>query len=187
MCGRFTLKNKDAFKKKYGVDLLPNYNTTPTSHVHILTDKISLMKWSYSPKWAKKPMNLFNARSETLCLKPSFKEARKCIFVVDGWYEWRREDTKRTPYYHHLNQKLFNIAGIHNETGCAIVTREALGNLQHIHHRQPVLLTDSESQRWLAGDLIFESRLTDDISIYEVSSYVNSPNNNDAKCIEEVR
>ena len=61
MCGRFTLKNKDAFKKKYGVDLLPNYNTTPTSDVHILTDKISLMKWSYSPKWAKKPMNLFNA------------------------------------------------------------------------------------------------------------------------------
>jgi len=115
MCGRFTLKNKDAFKKKYGVDLLPNYNTTPTSHVHILTDKISLMKWSYSPKWAKKPMNLFNARSETLCLKPSFKEARKCIFVVDGWYEWRREDKKRTPYYHHLNQKLFNIAGIHNK------------------------------------------------------------------------
>ena len=50
-----------------------------------------------------------------------------------------------------------------------------------------MLLTDSESQRWLEGDLIFESRLTDDISIYEVSSYVNSPNNNDAKCIEEVR
>ena len=99
MCGRFTLQNKESFKNKYGLELIPNYNTTPTSDVHILTDKISLMKWSYSPKWAKKPMNLFNARSETLCLKPSFKEARKCIFVVDGWYEWRREDTKRTPYY----------------------------------------------------------------------------------------
>ena len=187
MCGRFTLQNKESFKNKYGLELIPNYNITPASDVHILTDKISLMKWAYSPKWAKKSMDLFNARSETLSLRPSFKEAKKCVFIVDGWYEWKREDTKKIPYYHHFNKELFNIAGIYNDNGCAIVTREALGKLQKIHDRQPVLLTDSETERWLAGDAVFESRLTDKINIHEVSSYVNDPNNNKAECIEEVR
>ena len=32
--------------------------------------------WGLSPVWAKKPMNLINARIETLNQKPAFKETK---------------------------------------------------------------------------------------------------------------
>ncbi len=186
MCGRFSLKNKNEFKKKYGVDITPNYNISPTSPVQVFTDKVSLLRWSYSPKWAKKSMNLHNARSETLFEKPSFSDIKRCVFIIDGWYEWKRENIKKIPYYHHLNNNLFNIAGIYNDIGCAIITRSAIGKAKTIHHRQPVLLTDDETQAWLNGGNLFDSKLSERVEIYKVSSYVNSPRNNGSKCIERI-
>ena len=65
MCGRYTLKNKDAVKELYGIDIGPNYNVAPSSEVIVLSSGPNIMKWSYSPSWAKKPMNIINARVET--------------------------------------------------------------------------------------------------------------------------
>ena len=53
MCGRYTLKNKDEVKKLYGIDIKPNYNVAPSSEVIVLSSGPNIMKWSYSPSWAK--------------------------------------------------------------------------------------------------------------------------------------
>ena len=191
MCGRYTLKNKDAVKELYGIDIKPNYNVAPSSEVIVLSSGPNIMKWSYSPSWAKKPMNIINARIETLNEKPSFRESKRCVFLTDGWYEWKRwfdwerRENKKVPYYHMNKNKIIHIAGIYNDNGCAVITEEADSKFKEIHHRKPVLLDDNEIKVWLEGDIVRNSMLSKDIEIFRVSSYVNSVKNNDIKCIEQ--
>ena len=193
MCGRFTLTKKEEVKNVYNIDIQPNFNVAPTSDVLVLIKNSlsglvlpNLVKWEYSPSWAKKPMHIFNARSETMHEKPSFKEAMRCTFIVDGWYEWLREDNKKIPYYHSLGNNIFHLGGIYNKNGCAIVTKESIGKLKEVHHRQPVLLDHNEVEPWLSGNNIFDSKITNNISLHEVSTYMNSVKNNDGKCIERI-
>ena len=108
MCGRYSLKNSARIEEIYNLDFKPRYNIAPSQEILTVTDKPQMMKWSYSPSWAKKPMNLINARSETLIEKPSFKEAKRCVIVADGWYEWKTETEKKTPYYHPPNKNLLH-------------------------------------------------------------------------------
>ncbi len=191
MCGRYTLKNKNEIKDLYGIDIKPNFNITPSSDVLVLSDGPRMMKWSYSPSWAKVPMNIINVRVETLNEKPSFDEARRCIFIMDGWYEWKRwfdwkrRENKKVPYYNNNKGEVFHIGGICNDYGCAIVTQKSVGILKQIHYRQPLLLKDSEINLWLKGDVIANSDLMNQIQTYEVSTYVNSSKNNSEKCIEK--
>ena len=128
-------------------------------------------------------MNLINARYETIHEKPSFKDAKRCVFIVDGWYEWnrffdykKRENAKQA-YYHHLDGDIFYMAGLHNEKGCCIVTKEASEKLKEIHHRQPFLLS---------GEPFIKDRCTSSIIIDKVSSLVNTPKNNSPECIEPI-
>ena len=143
------------------------------------------MNWSYSPSWAKTPMNIINARIETLDEKPSFKEAKRCVFLTDGWYEWKRwfdwkrRENNKDPYYHTIDDNIIHMAGIYNSTGCAIVTQQSLGMLKEIHHRQPVLLGDDEINEWLAGETVQNSKVSESIDVYKVSTYVNSVKNNE--------
>ena len=191
MCGRFTLKNKNEIKELYDVDIVPSYNISPSSDVVVLADGPKIMRWSYSPSWAKAPMNIINARIETLDEKPSFKEARRCIFLTDGWYEWKRwfdwkrRENNKVPYYHTMNNEIIHIAGIYNPSGCAIVTQQSIGVFKNIHHRQPVLLSNHEMKEWLAGTNILNSKVSDSIDVYKVGNYVNSAKNNDSRCIEK--
>ena len=192
MCGRFTLKNKDKIKEIYDIDITPNYNIAPGSEVVVLAGGPQKMKWAYTPSWAKPPINIINARIETLEEKPSFKESKRCVFLTDGWYEWKRwfnwerRENKKVPYYHSIENNIIHIAGIYNSTGCAIVTQQSQGNLKEIHHRQPVLLNDNEIKLWLCGQHVQGSKLSDCINIHKVSSYVNSARNNDERCIERI-
>ena len=192
MCGRYTLVNKDAVKKKFDIEIEPNFNIHPSSEVLLLTNQIDKMKWSYSPHWAKSPMNLINARYETINEKPSFKDAKRCIFIMDGWYEWKRyfnwerRENKKDPYYHHLNSELIYVAGLYNASGCVCVTKESVSPISNIHNRQPFLLSEDSIQPWLEGKHILKDNMSKNISIHQVSTYVNSPSHNDPKCIQPI-
>jgi putative SOS response-associated peptidase YedK len=131
-------------------------------------------------------MNLINARSETLKEKPSFREAKRCVIVADGWYEWKKEAQSKTPFYHHLNGQVFHFAGLYNSEGCLIVTTEACSKLSHVHHRMPVLLEDLEIRDWLGGKDVFASPLSNLIHTYPVTKYVNNPRNDDENCSKEL-
>ena len=188
MCGRYTVRDTQAVQREYGAVVKPSYNVAPSQDVVVVTDKAETMKWHYSPTWAKEPMNLINARSETLKEKPSFKMAKRCLIVADGWFEWLREGDKKQPYFFHMNNNLFTFAGIYTEhqgtKGCAVITKEANEKLSKIHNRMPVMLKHNEGRDWLNGKDVYSSSLSERIKYYPVSTMVNSPSNNIPECIK---
>ena len=114
MCGRYVVTNavsktKKIVKSAIKVDDTEDYNAHPYKQLPIIKKYINgntleSLKWGIVPSWAKnkdfKP--LINARLETLDEKVSFKkliQLQRCIAVADGFYEWRREEKKKTPYY----------------------------------------------------------------------------------------
>ena len=57
MCGRFTLRNVETLKSKYGdIDFEPSYNLSPGNPVLMLTDQLKSINWSFTPYWADKPL-----------------------------------------------------------------------------------------------------------------------------------
>ena len=197
MCGRFTIRDIQQIQDEYGLSIKANFNVSPSQDVLVLTDREGgstqpeTMRWHYSPTWAKEPMNLINARSETLREKPSFRMAERCLIIADGWYEWLREGESKQPYYFHMSNKVFNFAGIYTEyqgvKGCAIITKEANEKLSKIHHRMPVMLKSNEARDWLKGKDVFTSSLSERVEYYSVGKIVNSPRNNDERCVEEIK
>ena len=59
--------------------------------------------------------------------------------------------------------------------------------MSQIHNRQPLLLDDSQLDTWLKGDYILKDIVSSGIITHRVSQYVNSPKNNDCKCIQPIK
>ena len=190
MCGRFTLRNLDDLKARYGeTDFSPSYNVAPGQQILTITDKFQTMKWGFTPYWAEKPFNLINARIETLFEKPSFTNYKRCLIPADGWYEWKQKDEVKVPHFHHLKGDLFFFGGVfggyRGKVGCAIVTTGAVESLKNIHERMPLIISRQHFQGWLNGDDIdyvdtFSSKA---IINHPVSTHVNNPLNDDPKCV----
>ena len=108
MCGRFTLSSNKKVEEKFGIEIKPSFNIPPSTNVLVLDKNLkpAKMKWNFSPMWAKQPLNIINARSETLHEKPSFKNTERCIFITDGYYEWMRTNNSKTPYFHYFERDL---------------------------------------------------------------------------------
>lgn len=190
MCGRFTLRNLDDLKARYGeTDFRPSYNVAPGQKILALTDKFQTMEWGFSPYWAEKPFNLINARIETLFEKPSFTNSNRCLIPADGWYEWKLEDEVKTPYFHHLNGDILFFGGVfggyRGKVGCAIVTKDAVESLKNIHQRMPLIISRQHFQDWLNGDNIDCSDIFSSKAIknHPVSTHVNNPFSDDPKCV----
>ena len=189
MCGRFVLASKLIVKKKYMVDITPNYNISPSSNVLVLDNTLTpkFMRWSFSPSWAKKPFNLINARVETILEKPSFKNSLRCIFLADGFFEWKKEYNNKVPFYHYFENKLMYLAGIYNNTsGCCIVTRESIGNASFIHNRQPLILEESMIKEWINNNYDHKVYNKQSLIIHQVNKIVNYPKNNSKKNIIKI-
>ena len=76
-------------------------------------------RWGLVPSWAKDPAignRMINARSETVATKPAFRKPmrqRRCLILADGFYEWKREGTRKQPYYIKLRDgEPFAFAGL---------------------------------------------------------------------------
>ena len=184
MCGRFTLINKKAVQEKIGATIQASYNINPSDKILVLAPTPKMVIWGFSPVWAKKPMNLINARIETLNQKPAFKETKPCLVVTDGWYEWKKSNTsEKHPFYFHKGGKLIYMAGIFNKIGCVIVTKSASPDIANIHHRQPVLLNKLGRRHWIKGLNLRSDHFYNDIDSHRVGNFVNSPKFNEYTCI----
>ena len=180
MCGRFVI----SINKPYGLEYDASYNVAPSQLVAVkIKENAKLLKWSYAPLW-KKDMHLINCRSETMNEKPSFKNAKRCVIFNNGWYEWQRKDKEKVPYYHY--SKSNNFAGLYNDVGCLILTRISTDKINHIHHRQPVLLNDDELSRYLEGENILDSKANYEINFHNVSKDVNNPRNNGSYLVNAI-
>ena len=189
MCGRFAIRNPEQVKRQFQIETLePQYNICPGSKILTVTDHAQFINWSFTPYWAKKSFNLINARGESLWKKPSFRNSSRCLIPADGWYEWKQEEGKKIPYFHHLGDGNFCFAGIYGgyrgEMGCAIVTLEASVNLQSIHSRMPAILDKAAYDQWIKGDEddVYDLSISEKIEFHQISTIVNNPTNNVKDC-----
>ena len=190
MCGRFALRNPQLVINQFEtIEFQPRFNIAPSQKILTIADKPNFVKWGFTPYWAKEPFNLINARAETLWKKPSFRNSSRCLIPADGWYEWKTEKETKIPYFHYIDGKSFCFAGIYGgyrgEVGCAIVTIEAQENLKDIHHRMPAILDKSFYSEWIKGEEkdVYDLSIDSKVDIFEVSTHVNNPRNDDEKCI----
>ncbi len=172
MCGRFTLtKDNNEIKTHFNLNFVPNrtakYNIAPTQNILAILNnsKAEMLHWGLIPHWTKDSkigIKLINARSETVASKPSFTNAfikSRCLIVADGFYEWKKENNKKQPYYFQMKDRgLFAFAGLREtwkspegETinSCTILTTKANGLVSSIHQRMPVIIEPKNYQIWL--------------------------------------
>jgi putative SOS response-associated peptidase YedK len=162
------------------------------------------------PAWADDPAigdRLANARSETAATKPSFRRAfrsRRCLVVADGFYEWRRTNGRKQPYFVGLkNDHPSGMAGLWERweksgepvESCTILTTDANELMQSIHERMPVIVPPDQYGLWLdpqCQDSVKLAKLlrpcsSMDMIAYRVSTLVNNPKNDVPQCVEAVQ
>ena len=191
----------------------PSYNIAPTQNSPVLVynnnRKIEHMRWGLIPSWAKDKSigtKMINARGETLLEKPSFKNlvsSKRCIVITDGYFEWQNIGAIKTPhYFHDPEKKILPMAGLWDEWRSAngelmktytVITTTPKPEFAHIHTRMPVILTHPAIDIWVntrdhtpavAMDHILPYQ--DELAVYPVSTLVNSPKNNSARCITPI-
>jgi putative SOS response-associated peptidase YedK len=175
--------------------------------------RLELLRWGLSKGTAKggakgnakeSPRETrINVRAESVmtAYRESFAQ-RRCLVVVDGFYEWQRvanvaRGASRPFLLRREDGKPFVLAGIWasrvTEDGevmdeCAVVTGASTGVVAELHDRMPVILSRESLACWLTGKPSEASALliptAEGLTSYAVSSRVNSPANDDPRCIE---
>jgi len=192
----------------------PRYNIAPTQMVLVLRNdpdnnlQVSYMKWGLIPHWAKDASignHMINARVETVEDKPSFRSAfkhRRCIIPASGFYEWKKVGAKKQPYYITLKDgspmmfaglwdRWISPEGIAVES-FTILTTSSNELVSPLHDRMPVILDMKDVDLWLDCHVTDPARLksllkpyqSESLQLSPVSNMVNSPKNDDPRCIE---
>ncbi len=192
--------------------LVPRYNIAPTQASAVVRSSgkvrgLDMLRWGLVPSWAKDisaGRRMINARSESLLDKPAFRNAvrfRRCIVPASGFYEWKPEGSRKIPYYIRLSDASpMGFAGIWEvwktpegsflET-FAILTTPANPLIAPIHDRMPVILHPDAYGLWLDQDVrdprqlqsLYPPYPADLLTLYPVSTRVNSPRDDDPACI----
>lgn len=189
MCGRYALFSKNKIKDKFNVEINVNFNISPNTDVLVIDNSFGLkfIKWGFYPSWSQNKLNIINARSETLYNKPSFKNTLKCVFIADGYYEWKKDKDYKKPFYHYLKSDFLYFAGIYNITsGCCIVTTKSNTSISLIHERQPMLLLEKDIKSWLNNSYDLSKTNSIEVIAHEVNTKVNNPINNDKNIINPI-
>ena len=190
MCYNISTKIKlEELEKRFGADIAEGETISPHYYLsgfnHPKTPVICSMKpniihnyhWGLIPAFCKtvkdaKEMMIktLNARSETVFSLPSFRNSikeKRCLVLVDGFYEWRTIGKQKYPYYIHTkDNEPFAFGGIYNdwvnkETGeiinsFSIITTSANPLMEKIHNvklRMPLMLPKEIEKNWLNPNL----------------------------------
>ncbi|MHA7243708.1 SOS response-associated peptidase [Paeniglutamicibacter antarcticus] len=139
MCGRYVMAKaigdlvaEAEAEADANLELRQSWNVAPTTDVPIVLERliegelhrqVHVAKWGLVPGWAKDPavgVRAFNARSETVTEKPTFRSAvkvRRCAVPVQGYYEWlagENPKAKKRPFYvHPTDESLIFFAGLY--------------------------------------------------------------------------
>lgn len=184
MCGRFALTatpdQTAAFLGLAELEEFPaRYNIAPAQPVlmalagpqrasgsNLPDHQAILVRWGLIPAWVKDTKEfplLFNARSEGVLEKASFKTAmrhRRALVPASGFYEWQQSGSEKgQPYWIRpkrggviafagLIETYAEPGGSEMDTG-AILTTQANAGIAHIHDRMPVVIEERDFARWL--------------------------------------
>ena len=175
MCGRIVVARPvDVLAGFFGVaevvasERPPSWNVAPGAEIVAVAGtpsgrRLGTMRWGLVPSWSADPEGgprPINARVEGLLDRPAFAEPlarRRCLVVVDGFYEWRRPPGgPKQPYLLDRadgTEAPFALAGLwdrhQGEVTCAVVTGPADEELAWLHDRMPVRLDRDQWDAWL--------------------------------------
>jgi putative SOS response-associated peptidase YedK len=217
MCGRFTITHpNEALAQLFAavpsndLPLVPRHNICPTNEVAVVTSvgtaaerRLRPMRWGFVPSWYKAPNDgplIINARSDTVAVKPAFREAiraRRCIIPASGFYEWTEgPDKSRLPYYiTRADGAPMAFAGLWQNWGdlitCAVVSTDAGPGMAGIHDREPVILDPADWPLWLgeAGHgaaTLMHPTLAGTLRMHRVNVAVNSNRASGPQLIESI-
>lgn len=200
MCGRAVLANPHDIAEWFDVDLPdalpPRYNIAPTQLIAVIRTphKLEMLKWGIVRE-PKRPVQI-NMRVEQI-LKTTDQQ-RRCLVVVDGYYEWRKEEGSKKGRPFLLRDEGGHPMGLggvcHTRTtgdgevleSVAILTCPPKPPVDAIHDRMPLVIPKEAYGRWIdrgadVSDLLRPQSTT--LVAVEVSTLVNSPANDDARVI----
>ncbi len=214
MCGRYTFFNNiDSLQHSLNIDVIDSniinhqasYNISPTQNAPVVFEEnnkriLKNMRWGLIPSWAKDnsfASKLINARAETIADKPSFKNlitTNRCVVLANGYYEWVNVDNKKQPYFIYSGENtMISMAGLWTEwkdvVSFTIITKKSNISISHLHHRMPLILQEEKIDSYLDKKNTFDDFvLFDDMKLkyHQVSNLVNSPRNNNARCINPI-
>jgi len=219
MCGRTALTATPAeLRELFGLtetpDVSPHYNVPPSqpvAAVRALRDRpgrrLEMLRWGLVPPWAQDPKighKLTLARVETIATTPAFRDAvrhRRCLVVVDGFYEWQRRGKQPSlPFFvRGADSRPFALGAVWDRwvspdgeviESCAIVTQPARPPVDAIHDRMPLVVERESWEAWLSGSLTEPDRVAEllrtrepALIAYLVGPRVNDPRHDDPSCI----
>lgn len=226
MCGRFSqLRTWSDLVRLYRITEsapAPNwparFNVAPSLDVPVVRLRrsgarvLQPMRWGLVPGWAKDAAigsRLINARVESLCEKPAFRQAlrfRRGLLPADGFFEWaKRPGAGKRPYrvtwdeppgepppaFAVLWERWRPADGAPPLLSCTVVTVPANDRVRPLHDRMPAILEAGAQEAWLATDDVgpedarallrpFDPERT---IVYPVDAYVNAAVNEGPRCI----
>ena len=222
MCGRFTLTTSwEDLKRAFPEFEFIFENTTPVSYNIAPSQKVLVASafkpeivqrfiWGLVPTWSKDDSfahKLINARGETVFTKSSYKKAirqRRCLIFTSGFFEWKKEENTKQPYFIKLKSKdPFTFGGIWEawkqpdgaeRKTFSIITTPANLTLSTVHNRMPLIVSKNQYQLWLDHDNhdekaiknIIQQNSKNEFEYFAVSNRVNSVKNNGSDCIRMV-
>jgi putative SOS response-associated peptidase YedK len=186
-----------------------------------LRRRLDIYRWGLLPHWSKDTRigyKMINAKSETLTQSSAYRTPflqRRCLIVVDGFYEWQVPDPdhpkNKVPFYFHLaGATPITFAGLYDiwwdktrskepdpETllrTCTIITTAAGPDMVEVHDRMPAILERSEFDAWLDPDqhdpqvlsALLRPAPAGTLLKHPIDKAVNSPRNDGPQIIEHV-
>ena len=196
----------------------PDEKAADGSPLGDLHREIYSARWGLVPRLSKDgPANsspLINGRIESILEKPSFKESvvrRRCVIPASGYFEWHvAADGSKHPYYISAGPDgMLALAGLYewwrdpskadNDPSrwllsATTLTKHTAPELEHIHDRNPVLLSADTIDAWLDPHVVGDRELLDavaaesnmvagEVDFFEVGQAVGAVRNNSPELI----
>jgi putative SOS response-associated peptidase YedK len=225
MCGRYVIEGTTELSERFQLrhvpaDLFPEpatYNAAPTQILPVIVEDdagervVLPMQWGLIPRWrpadGKRSLAPINARAETILEKPMFRgllRSKRCIIPASGFYEWRKIDGRKQPYYITSDDGgLWGLAGLYDVThdegnraagSFSIITVGANELVAPLHERMPAILNREHEEEWISRDVtdplqverLLHSYPEAEMELYPVGSAVNNTRHNGPELIARV-
>ena len=199
VCGRAVLANPAAIREWFDLGQIPEmparFNIAPSQVIAVIRTprRLELLRWGISRP--ERPPQI-NTRVESIAKTAS--KQRRCLVVVDGFYEWKKNGTTTSQPFllREGDGHPFALGGVWSTSttsdgevvdSVAVLTCPPRPPVEAIHDRMPLIIPKESYARWLdhgvdVGDLLKPN--ASGLVATPVSTYVNSPNNDDPRCVE---
>jgi len=142
-------------------DIAPRYNIAPTDLVVAIDgERVDLIAWGLEgPRGS-----LFNLRGETAVTRGPYRNlllANRAVVPASHFYEWRRVGSRQLPVaIFRKDGSPLSLAGVIGQRNGApavtILTTTPNPDLEALHDRMPVVLSDEDARAWALEKLPLE-------------------------------